>query len=186
MYAYLAHRAAQGNRGSGADVACCAMGTWVRYGRGERELPGGKIAVTYSTDPVEGRPPYPLALAWTGRSADTRVFVDAFEAWLEGGDDGARETVAELVGRSHALATMWTTADLDGMRTVLDRYVVSLRRIGEEAGFDYDPPEVRKMRDWAISHGGYAKPVGAGGGDVALLLGDLPLDELSGPVIPLA
>jgi phosphomevalonate kinase len=186
MYAYLAHRAAQGGLGSGADVACCALGEWVRYGKGERELPGGKTATTWSTDPVADRPAFPLSLAWTGRSADTRTYVDAFEGWVEAGDDEVREAVEELVGRSHALAAIWMTADLEGMRTVLDRYVVALRAIGEAAGFEYDTPEIRKLRDWAVENGGYAKPVGAGGGDMALMLGDLPLDELPGPVIRLS
>ena len=46
--------------------------------------------------------------------------------------------------------------------------------------------EHEELEEWALEHGGRAKPTGAGGGDLVLLVGDLPLKELKIPLLHIA
>ena len=53
-----------------------------------------------------------------------------------------------------------------------------MQQIAEIAKMPYKLPIHHEVEEWARSNGGFAKPTGAGGGDMIMLVGDLPYDEL--------
>lgn len=165
--AHTAHHEAQGGMGSGADVAACAYGRWIRY-----RLEGGEPRV----EPI-ARPALPLSLTFCGESADTRIAVARFDAWREAEGAHAETVVDELVTRSGTLAELWSEGARDRLISGLREYVALLDTIAEQAGFAFRTPAVRRIEAAAEAEGGYAKPTGAGGGDMVLRIGDVPAGD---------
>lgn len=59
-----------------------------------------------------------------------------------------------------------------------DEFVSRMAEIATAAKLPWRLGVHEELDEWAREHGGRAKPTGAGGGDLVLLVGDLPLDEL--------
>jgi phosphomevalonate kinase len=176
--AMTAHRRAQGGAGSGADVAACASPGPVRFCNRE-----GEIRITPLDD---AKCAVPLHLLWTGVSANTRELVRLFQAWA--GQEGAavEAKLTKLHAASEELSQAWFQAAPPALFEQMDRFDTAIRECTEEAGVPYMLPVHARMAIWARRHGGRAKPTGAGGGDMILLAGELPLDQLKGLVIPLS
>jgi len=176
--ALIAHANAQGGSGSGADVAACAMGQAILY-----RLPSGAVPEAASmARPDTGG--VPLALLWTGQPADTRTLVARFDAWVSGGGLSAGD-MQVLVSAADELAPLWFGADTAALYSALDEFDAVLTRRLTAAGVSYRLPVHARIEQWARKHGGRAKPTGAGGGDMILLVGELPLQQLRGLVIEL-
>jgi phosphomevalonate kinase len=167
------HRQAQDGLGSGADVAACAMGERIRYRQGEGN------GVIERIGPVPAGAQIPLALVWTGRPADTREMVEQWQAWLSHADPKVRSRLDKLIGVSNMLAESWFTSSTGRLFALLDEFDAELSQVMSMAGVAYRLPIHDELSEWAMAYGGRAKPTGAGGGDMALLLGELPLRELS-------
>lgn len=178
-WARLAHTEAQHGLGSGADVAACAYGIPLLY-----SLSDGHATVK----PVANIPRQcvPAVLAWSGKSADTRLLVQRFSAWVEHGGGRARDLVGRLVAASATLAPCWFMAASDKLFAALGEFQAVLNMCVTAAGLPYRLPEHQELSNWAVRRGGKAKPVGAGGGDMLLLVGHLPYDELEQPLIRLS
>jgi len=178
-YAMQAHYLAQHELGSGADVAACGMEAPIYF-----RIENGDPII----NPVQRIPrrTTPLALAWSGQSADTRLLVKRFMAWAN--DGGARTTdlIDRLVALSHELAPCWFMATSEQLYQLLGQYTSTLNLCVKAAGLQYRFGAQHDLSNWAVSHGGKAKPVGAGGGDMVLLVGHLPLDELDAMTIRLS
>lgn len=177
-YALMAHEQAQRGIGSGADVAACTFAAPIKF------------AKPYDSDfkaimPIEPDYSYPLHLLWTGISADTRIMVKAFQRWVELADESEQEILSDLIDCSNDLADMWFMVEEDEIFDTLDEYTSIVNTCAKKAGIQYKLPIHDEIEDWAKRHGGIAKPTGAGGGDMILLMGDLPVSQLSHLVIPL-
>jgi hypothetical protein len=127
----------------------------------------------------------PTALVWTGQAADTRLLVQRFQSWVADGGQRAHELVERLVAASDVLAPCWFMAASDKLFAALGEFQAVLNMCVSAAGLPYRLPAHNELATWAVRHGGKAKPVGAGGGDMLLLVGHLPYDELPSPVIRL-
>ncbi len=178
VHAMEAHRRAQQGRGSGADVWACAMGGPITF----RVTPSG-----VESEPIEPLPGAPaLALAWTGISADTRALVDIFEGWL-GNDPLSDGPLARLVDAADALAPLWFRAPETELFEALDLFVARMEECARAASLPWRSDVHEELERWALEHGGRTKPTGAGGGDLVLLAGDLPWQELKDiPLLQLA
>lgn len=99
----------------------------------------------------------PMLAVYSGRSASTGERVARYRAW-----PGRARFVAE----SGALVAAFAA---EPMRVLAESYAL-LRAMGAEAGIDYDLPVFQAIAAIAAGHGGAAKPSGAGGGDVAVVL----------------
>ncbi len=163
-YALAAHERAQGGRGSGADVAVCAMEepiTFRRAGEGIEVEPW--------------RPAVPMTLVWTERSADTRGRVAKFESYLDSGGEAAGGLLADAIATGNRLAeTLRSVPGAGGWKDCLDEYLERIGALMAAAGIDYLPPGYERMAAWARGQGLRVKPTGAGGGDMLLLLGEVP------------
>jgi hypothetical protein len=64
------------------------------------------------------------------------------------------------------------------VNSAIDGYLDRMTALARSADIDFFPPIFGPLDAWARRHGGRVKPCGAGGGDVVLLLGNLPWSEL--------
>ncbi|MFH0883719.1 MAG: hypothetical protein V2A56_12090 [bacterium] len=173
-----AHSRAQGGKGSGADVWACAMGGPITY----RLSLSGVDAVPIQ--PLEGTPA--LTLAWTGVPASTRALVDIFEGWIQS-DPLADGPLARLADAADVLAPLWFCARSEELYDAFDEFVARMDECAIMARLPWRVNEQEELEEWAVEHGGRAKPTGAGGGDLTLLVGDLPWHELNDvPLLHLA
>ena len=143
-----AHRRFQGGRGSGIDVAAAFFGGARRFQDGTSQ---------------------PLAIAlperrfvWTGESADTGGRIDRFAAYLNGGNTGALDNLAE---RSERLCR---APSLDA----LDDYADALRQLDRSAGLGIYTDAHRLAEALAKVYKLAYKPCGAGGGDIGAVFAD--------------
>jgi phosphomevalonate kinase len=178
--AAAAHFQEQGRRGSGADVAACAL--------------GGLLEVTVRGAPVEDprellrSPPLairrlPLAsdlrllLAFTGASADSRALVAAvlefaranpsrFRARCDAISAERKALCEALEGAARSDSPSPRDAALDAVR----RGAAAMAALGEEANVAIATPELSRACAIAAAAGAAAKPSGAGGGDCAIVL----------------
>ncbi len=176
-YAEHIHRHVQGGIGSGADVAVCALRQPILFRRDES---GVDINVAeYSSHSTT------LNLVWTGVPADTREMVTKFENWLKDGGAQAERRLTSLIESADNLARLWLDSPPDELIDAVDLFVSRMSDCAKAAKIQYWLPVHDELDVWARKHGGRAKPTGAGCGDMALLIGNLPVNEPGRLVIPL-
>lgn len=178
-YALAAHKAAQQGLGSGADVAVCTYKEPVRYSLSEQEYSLEFVKLNQSEKGVQ------LNLAWTGQAADTRSMVAWFQNWYRKGGRRAKDLAYRLIKASDILASIWFDSSKKELFQLLDEFSDVMARCARAAGIPYFLPIHEEIGEWAKRHGGRAKPTGAGGGDMILLIGELPINELKRLFIPL-
>lgn len=181
-YAYHAHDEAQGGIGSGADVAACGFGKPIKF---SCEYFPSALAVVRSATEIRVNHNYSMHLIWTAIASDTRMMIRQFGQWLHKGGDLSRTMMTELIRCSDELAEMWFEVPENELFPKLDEFTTIMKECADEAGVKYYTKIHDEISDWARANGGRAKPTGAGGGDMILLIGDLPVAELNRPVISL-
>ncbi len=163
--ALAAHREAQGG-GSGVDVAASAFGGVLLAQLGEggalhaapHALPEGTVVEVFAS-PVSA----------VTRDLLARVRALAAErparhrACLDAAAEGAR---AAVEARATAALVRAVAAQAD-----------ALAALGEEAGAPIVTEEVAALRPEAAAEGGAFAPSGAGGGDIAIFVGEAPSSE---------
>jgi mevalonate kinase len=178
-HAYKIHSLAQQGLGSGADVACCAFAQPLRY-KLIKSKPSFEVIdrsnIVYSV---------PMALVWTGQSSNTRQLITKFSAWALGKDEKSKKLLSDLIEISDRLANTWFIAPNVEFYKVMDEFTEIMDECAKGAEISFRLPIHDELDKWARQHGGRAKPTGAGGGDMVLLMGDLPIDKLDKLVIPL-
>jgi len=161
------HRAFQGGRGSGIDLAASLIGGVVEY-----ELTdGGRDPSASSLELPES---LHLIFIWTGRSASTGDFLARLDAGMIS-DDGEIVAVLNQLGRISAAGI----ADLRAGRVseLLDDvsdFGRAMERLGGAAGIPILSDEHLELRRLADDVGLSYKPSGAGGGDVGIGFTDDP------------
>ena len=173
------HRKAQSGFGSGADVALCVYGEPIRFCNIDNDF---HIELISDDNRINIMP---ITLAWTGQPADTRGFVQRFQIWVKKGGNKTKKIVSHLVEISNQLGKAWFFASIQDLFILLDEFNSIMEHIANKAQIPYKLPIHGKIENWARKHGGYAKPTGAGGGDMILIIGDLPFHELKQVLIPL-
>jgi len=169
-YALQVHDKVQRGLGSGADVAACAYGCPLIFSRQRGEPKIEMIPAAKAARAIRMR------LLWTGQAADTRRSLATFYAWLENADKNHLSLIDKLIDISHKLARLWLRAEASALFPLLDEFESVLQRIGQAAGLTLELPIHQYYARRAQDLGGRAKPTGAGGGDMILLLGDFPID----------
>ena len=148
--ALAAHRAAQGGRGSGYDVAASVWGGVVRF-------TGGRTPAA-----ARHRPPVlpQLYLVAGARPLATPAAVARYEQWRRRDPAAAerfracsREAVEQFLAATEAAACC----------AALNAGGELIRRLGARIGVAVEPPDLRARLDEFRARGWAAKPVGAGG-----------------------
>jgi len=179
--AAAAHWIEQGARGSGADVAACALGGLVEVrtshawtGVGDDPLGGGARDLL-AHPPLEARPialppGIRFLLAWTGAPADTRRLVDEVLAFARARPGRWRHHVAALSAHETALREALERNDASGALDAVRRAAAAMGALGDEAQARIVTQDLARACAIASSAGAAGKPSGAGGGDCAIVL----------------
>jgi mevalonate kinase len=153
-----AHRAAQGGRGSGADVAAAVYGGVVYFARRENEI---------DVQPLE-LPAVQVIVFSTGTPSSTVDHVRALEAHAEAQPAACKARLAAI----GVLARSFTAACVEeDAATVVGAAALAnaeLEALGREIGLPIVTPALAVAAKLAEELGGAAKPSGAGGGDVGV------------------
>ena len=153
--ALAAHRAVQGGRGSGADVAAAVYGGTIRFRMG--------CAIERL-----GTPSAQIAFVWTGRPASTTALLARVQAFALSAPAEHHALVAALSALATDLAAAYAAADPGEIVRLTGAYGGLMGRLGEAAGAPIVSPAHARVAGLAAACGGAGKPSGAGGGDVAV------------------
>lgn len=178
-YADHVHRTVQGGIGSGADVAACAFRKPIKFKHSQQGILVDQVVQSPDVDKI------PMHLVWSGQPANTRMMVERFEQWVSRSDERTIRLMQQLLKTASDVSHLWFKVDEKELFSYLDKFVAILIACTSRAGIPFILPIHAELAKWAEEHGGRAKPTGAGGGDMILLLGGLPVEELKYPVIPL-
>ncbi|MEN1728193.1 MAG: hypothetical protein AAGJ52_07105 [Pseudomonadota bacterium] len=159
------YRAAQGNQGSGIDLACSIQGGVVEFQRRSGAIRSEPIALPRALQ---------WLFAWTGVPASTPELLSKYQDWQ------ARKPVAagEWRQRAKTLVDNYRQAclDEDASRVLgaLRAYGHEMRTIGRFMGVDLTAGAHDAIMQQADVLGLAAKPSGAGVGDLSIIAGTDP------------
>jgi phosphomevalonate kinase len=145
--------------GSGADVAAAVLGGFVRF----RKLGAGVEA-----HPLAWPAGLELVTVWTGKPARTSDMLAKLREFSGRDESGYRARMRALAEQSDQLVSALIAADAAAAVEGIDGYGIAMEELGKAAGIGIVEDTCSRIRDIARSHGGSAKPSGAGGGDVAI------------------
>ena len=156
--ALVAHRTAQGGKGSGLDVAAAFQG-------GLTELRWPTPATLPNAVPRVRALNLDATLAyqvfWTTTPASTTAFVTRFSDWLT---ENPRHQALRALCRSAEHLTQAVTLN------ELAVYIEALQAFDQTTGLGIYTPMHQELHDLAQAAGVLYKPCGAGGGDIGIVL----------------
>jgi phosphomevalonate kinase len=159
ILANRAHRAAQGGRGSGADVAAAIHGGVICYQRR-----AGEVGV----QPLELPASLELVVFSTGTPSSTVDHVRALEAHTEEHPEQCKGRLAAIGNVAASFVAACLDDSVPQVIEAVTRANVLLELLGHEMGLRIVTPAVAEAAKLAQQLGGAAKPSGAGGGDVGV------------------
>lgn len=162
-------------RGSGVDVAASSHGGVLRFAR----EPGATVELSsWNLCPKR----LSVLVPFAGAAANTREFLTGLRRF-EKADARGYERAIDDIGYAtlELLDAVRPNEDPRVFLAAVDRCRRSMQRLGERADLDIVSAPHRAIARIARSHGGAAKPSGAGGGDVAVCF--VPDDERDACVV---
>ncbi len=154
------HRALQGGKGSGLDVAASYTGGAIRYRLVGPGLPQiGSVRLPNSVG---------FAGIFAGRSASTPELLAHYRAWRRDRPREAAALMRRLTAQAEAGCAALTGDDAAGWVEAFAAYGRALRELGEAIGAEIVTAEHREIGIEAQRHGVAYKVSGAGGGDLGL------------------
>ena len=156
----VAHRAWQGGRGSGLDIAAAVQGGVIRYQLVADEQP--RISAMHLPDELE------LAFVWTRRAASTREFLRAFDDWRHSRAEQAQAQL-DLLGATAAEGVAAVAAgDPAAFVDAIGVFAGQLEALGGAIGLAVFSEEHQAIARAVRAAGAVYKPCGAGGGDIGV------------------
>ncbi|HEY9182858.1 MAG TPA: hypothetical protein VIQ99_06645 [Gammaproteobacteria bacterium] len=154
------HRAFQGGRGSGIDVAAAFRGGAVSFRLGPGGMPQvGSVRVPNGVG---------FAGIFPGRSASTPEFLGRYRAWQRERPDEAAAMLGRLRGLAEAGVAALEAEDAAAWLEAFTGYGRALDELGEAIGAEIVTAEHRQIGEEASRFGVAYKVSGAGGGDLGL------------------
>jgi mevalonate kinase len=154
-----AHRAAQGGRGSGGDVAAAVFGDVISFQR-----PGAAEPLIQPLGPVPGE----LVLFSAGPPRATVEGIRGAEALAGRNPDRYHCLMREIGAAADGLVRAWQAGDRPAVVQAIRQSGLALDALARNAELPIWTEPVRAAAALAQELGGAAKPSGAGGGDVGL------------------
>jgi phosphomevalonate kinase len=148
-------------RGSGADVAASVLGGFVRF---------RKLGDTVETHPVEWPSELIARVVWTGKAARTSDYIAKVDALAERDPAQHRAVMANLGSEADRFVAAVLAAESADVIESTAAYGEAMAALGRAVGADIVDETLARVATLAAQVGGAAKPSGAGGGDVALVL----------------
>ena len=153
--AIKAHRAAQGGKGSGADVAAAVHGGTLVFSNGRLQ---DKISISC----VE------IVPVWSGRAASTTKLIESTETLRQENPAEYRRCFNDLTRVAEQMIGACRAHDTSAVIEATREYGSLMGKLGDRASSPIVTKEHARISDLARQAGGAAKPSGAGGGDVAI------------------
>jgi len=160
------HRALQGGKGSGLDVAASYTGGAIRY----QWVPPGGACV--SSVPVPKRVRF--AGVFSGRSATTAGFIGRFDRWRVDAPRAAALQLRDLTDLAESGCAALAQGAVAEFLEVVDAYGGRLASLGRAIGVDIVTAEHVAIAAAARRLGVHYKVSGAGGGDLGIALSEDP------------
>jgi phosphomevalonate kinase len=167
-HAFAGHRAVA-PQGSGADVAASALGGLVAFAR-----PRGIDNDSFEADPLAWPESLVIRIVWTGAEARTSDLLARVRALREADPARYAAVTAPLRDAAAALGAAVRAGQARAAVAAAGAHGEAMAALGEAAGAPVVEARLRAIAALARTHGGAAKPSGAGGGDVALAFFDDP------------
>lgn len=167
--ALLAHRIAQAG-GSGIDVAAACFGGVLEYRKGNAE------PEFQSLEPLTG-----LTLeVWASRSAaSTREMLERVRELRQRDPATHQRDLSAQADAATDTVRAWRSHDTKAIIRGCCAQRHALARLGGDAGIPIVTKEVAALADLAEQQSAAVLPAGAGGGDIALYVGEGPSDALT-------
>ncbi|HHM23546.1 MAG TPA: hypothetical protein ENJ23_00725 [Bacteroidetes bacterium] len=161
--ALLAHREAQGNVGSGIDVAACVFGGVLEY-----QLQDQSKAQPARIEPLSFPQDMLVLPVWSGKPSSTSQLVHQFFAFKEENGNGYRKLLEKLSRLSSAGVSAFRRGDTDAFFSAVQDYYQAMMDIGRSLDEPIISPEHQQIAATVQRNGGAYKPSGAGGGDLGI------------------
>ena len=157
LQALSAHRTAQGNMGSGIDIAASTFGGILEY----------KIEqIPQKVNPWEE---LPLAVVWTGASASTSKMVQSVSMLKQENPLLYKTLIKQLSLFSEEGITAYKERQLDAFLATIRKFYDALTKLGNKSNTSIISEPHQLLAELAARHDAAYKPSGAGGGDIGLL-----------------
>lgn len=168
--AQTAHRAVQGT-GSGTDVAASTFGGALAYRWIEGPAPANAIAAGDGAGWIERLPRTreTLHLVWAGQPASTPALVGRVKRWAAGHRAAHVALMDRLGAASHAAIRAWKAGG--DLRPAARETTAALVELGDRSGASIVTPIHHALSAAVADLDIVVKPTGAGGGDLAWVVG---------------
>jgi phosphomevalonate kinase len=158
--ALAAHHAAQGEQGSGADVAAAAHGGLIRVERHASNVP--------TVEPLTPPSSLHLVVFWTGAAVSTAAMIDGVKKFAKKDPTAYRQIIENLGEIAGRFVAEIRAGNATGAVEAAGRYGRRLAVLGTAASVPIVTGPFTRAADVAKELGGIAKPSGAGGGDIGV------------------
>lgn len=160
-----AHRAAQGNVGSGIDVAACVFGGNLHY-----KLLNQRAENSAEIKPLDQLKDIHFVPIWTGKASSTKDLVKKFYEFKRRDGNGYRKLFNELTELSTAGCVAFANQNSSDFLGSVKDYYKKMIEIGEYLHSPVVSEEHLKIADLVFDFGAVYKPSGAGGGDFGIAI----------------
>ncbi len=162
--ALAAHRYAQGNSGSGIDVAASFAGKVIRYGMNTADARQQRLPRA-----VTPWPGLPMAVVWSGTSASTKEMVASVSRLKTENAALYKRLMENLCVHSSAAIQAYAQQDLDAFLNNTRQFRDTLRQLGSQSGTPIFTRAHEELVQLAEEIRCVYKPSGAGGGDIGII-----------------
>ncbi|MEE2788847.1 MAG: hypothetical protein VX589_16035 [Myxococcota bacterium] len=178
-FAQTIHHRVQG-LGSGADIAGICFGGAIAYRWISNEADCARVPKDAEALPSEfgqgicTRLPSPVtsvSMVWSGQSANTRQLVRSVRSARRADPEGYAACMARIEHASQRGIQGWLAADREQLMVAATDAKQALTALGRLASVDLVTDRHHQLQDIASQFGTVVKPTGAGGGDLAWLVG---------------
>ena len=152
--ALRAHRALQGGKGSGVDIAAAVYGGLIEY-----EMRDAKV------QRLEWPAGLRMRVIWTGIPSSTRERIDKLAM------QAPRSSRSALLLVAPRMAAAWASGDVQRILVEYLAYIGVLRQFSVDHDLGIFDAGHEELTDAAVTDGLVYKPAGAGGGDIGVLFG---------------
>lgn len=160
--ALTAHFEAQGNSGSGIDVAACTYGKTLQYQQPEQ---GPSSAVIHPCSIPAGLFSLPV---WSGASASTPEILEKVRDLKRRAPTQYRSIMQELIGITGEANQAFSSDDIPRFLRHVDSFFDLLYKLGRLTEVQIISPAHTGIATLVKQTGGHYKPSGAGHGDLGL------------------
>lgn len=155
--ALRAHRAFQGGRGSGADVAASTYGGTISYRLLHEQGTEALVEPRHINDVA-------MVAVWTGTPASSTSMIEPLMAQKE------QAPTRRVLARMEEIVERWREGG--STMAAISAYDAAMEELGDLLNTPIITPAHRALRRQAAALGLVTKPSGAGGGDFSIVAGD--------------